>query len=197
MIHLVVALHCEARPLISRFSLEPLAGIGTRRPVYRGPETTLIVAGMGAVKAREATEILWRLCERPAISGWVNVGIAGHRSLPIGEVVLAERVVDETSGRSWRLRPPQHVGLPAGTVRTVSRVEEEFATQALYEMEAAGFCAGVCESAEPGRVQVLKIVSDNRRSGSDAITAELVEGWVERHLEMIERLVVSLRRRSA
>ena len=93
MIHILVALRSEARPLLSHFDLEPMPGGVAGSPAFAARDLRLVVTGMGGSKTAFAMEELRGLsrCE-PAIA-WLNVGIAGHRDLPIGEAILADQVL--------------------------------------------------------------------------------------------------------
>ncbi len=193
VIHVVVALRSEARPLARHFDLKPLPGGIVGRPAFSGPDLRLIVSGMGKSRTALAVEGLSALHKASSAVAWLNVGIAGHRNLPVGEAVLADGVVEEASGRTWRLHPIPGVACRLGPVCTVETVEERYPTEAVYEMEAASLCAGVPDAIGAGLLQVLKVVSDNQQIGTTQITAEIVEELIERQLEVVEWLIRELR----
>ncbi len=195
MIHVVAALTAEARPLVTHFQLERTPEL---EPVafFRGADLTLIVSGVGKEAAATAVDQLARAVptERPAV--WLNVGVAGHRQLDIGTAVMARAVTDADSGQVYRLSPPEEVHLEVGEVRTVSHVETQYESDALFDMEAAAFCERAVVHAPTELVQVLKIVSDNRRTGTLCVSARQVQGLVEENFPRIDRLVASLHRRA-
>jgi adenosylhomocysteine nucleosidase len=195
VIYVVVALAAEARPLMHHFHLEPFGEVaGT--PVYKRSDLALIVAGVGKHSMAVAVESLSTALPEEGHPVWLNIGVAGHRDLELGTAVIARRVTDDESGRVYELAPPTDVHLETAEVRTVTHVETRFETEALYEMEAAAFCEAVAGRTSPELVQVLKIVSDNRRSGTVCVSARQVQGLVEDNLPKIDLLVSSLHRQA-
>lgn len=195
MIYIVVALQAEARPLISHFGLERADDLAPLE-VFQRPDLKVVVTGVGQAAVEAAVDALQS--ERPVESHsvWLNLGVAGNRNRPIGTEVLAAEVVDQSTGRSWTLIPPKDYAGELGTVYTVRHVEVDYATQALYEMEAAAFCERVMRLTSPELVQVLKVVSDNLETGAFCVSAHQVQGLLEKSLPRIDRLVSSLHRRA-
>ncbi len=193
LIHLLVALRSEARPLVRHFGLEPLPGGIVGRPVYAGTDLRLIVTGMGKSRTALAVEGMWGLDRTDSVAAWLNVGIAGHRNLPIGEAILADEVVEAATGRSWKLHPIAGAPCRVGSVCTVETVEKQYPTAAVYEMEAASLCPRVPEALGRGLLQILKVVSDNRQTGTQQISARFVEGLIERQLQLVDWLIGELR----
>ncbi|MFQ5792846.1 MAG: hypothetical protein ACE5JI_20450, partial [Acidobacteriota bacterium] len=138
MIRIVVALQAEARPLVSHYRLKAVAGAF---PLYQSEGLWLVVSGVGKTRAAAATANLHAAAGEGPGCAWINVGIAGHRERPVGEAILADKIVDGASGRRWY--PPRLPGVPppSASVLTVDHVEERFTGDWVYEMEAAGICA--------------------------------------------------------
>jgi nucleoside phosphorylase len=186
LIRLVVALPAEARPLIRRYELARAAG--GEFPVWRADGVALVVSGVGRHKAAAATAFL-AAAEGPgegaSEAAWLNVGIAGHRSLPLGEAVLAHKVVSAAGGRAWY--PPLLFQPPCATatVITVDRPETSYPEEAAYDMEATGFCLAAARFASAELIQVVKVVSDNAAAPPDRLTAGGVEELIERRVEIV------------
>lgn len=193
MIYLVVALAAEARPLIHHFQLEAVDEVAAW-PIYQRSDVGLIVAGVGKHSVRAAIDGLVQALPAGARSVWLNIGVAGHRNHAIGTAALARRVFDEETGAAFDLTPPAHVHLETADVRTVTHVETRYDTEAFYEMEAAAFCERAADLTSPELIQVLKVVSDNRRSGTLCVSARQVQGLIEESLPPIDRLVSGLHR---
>lgn len=189
-IRLVVALPAEARPLVSHLGLEREPSAGSFA-TYRRDDAVLVVSGVGKRAAQAATGHLFARTGEVRDALWLNLGIAGHATRGLGEVVLAHKVVDAASGRCWY--PPWVLDPPCATgeVRTVEAVEESYAEDALYEMESAGFFAAASRFATAELVQAVKVVSDNRRCGTAGITARRVEALIEASLPVVDRLLSS------
>ncbi|MFQ6615777.1 MAG: spore photoproduct lyase family protein [Fidelibacterota bacterium] len=187
-LNIVAALLPEAEPLIRRFNLTK-SDDRSPLPIYTNPSETvrLVVSGVGAESAGEAVSILASRTGSPDRTVWLNVGIAGHRDFPVGTPVLARRITDSITGRSWDL--PGSVVLPcrSTSVTTVNEPLETFPNGDVFEMEASGFYAAACQVATPDRIQVLKIISDNHRSSFRKISAARVKDLMERNLHVITR----------
>ena len=195
MIYVVVALSAEARPLAAHLRLERAEKLAPLA-VYRRSDLALIVSGVGKEMAASAVDSLARAVPDEGPSVWLNIGVAGNRDHDIGTAVLASEVHDEERGTTCRLSPPSDLHLPIGEVRTVSQVETQFEDQAVYEMEAAAFCRRASQLTSPELVQILKIISDNRRTGTLCVSAHQVQGLVESSLPKLDLLISNLHRRA-
>lgn len=182
MIRLVVALRAEARPLIRRFALQRDAA--AEGAIWRTAGVSLAICGIGHRAAAAATA---RLADEAGAAGavWLNVGIAGHRALAVGEIVLAGRVVSARDGRSWRPRPVSAPPCAIASVTTVDRPELEYPEDTVYEMEAAGFCAALERRLPQARMQVVKVISDNAGAPPTRLTVSGVEELIERRVATI------------
>jgi nucleoside phosphorylase len=183
LIRLVVALPAEARPLIRRFGLARVQG-GVF-PVWRTEGVSLVVSGVGQLAAESATTHLAGE-GHPEGAAWLNVGIGGHRDLPLGALVLAHKVADGAGGNAWFLEPLPEPPCATATVKTVGRAETCYPEDTVYEMEAAGFCKAATRFARPELIQVVKVISDNRAAPSERLTADRVEELIEGRIETIE-----------
>lgn len=191
MTHFVVALSCEARPLLRHYGMEhDLASSGYR--LFRSADDDLIVSGVGKTAAAGATAWL-AAATANRDAPWINVGIAGHRSLARGEGLVAHRIVDDGTGRSWY--PPRLFSgnYASSAVISVDKVEDRFEREAAYEMEAAGFWPTANRFATAELVQCYKVVSDGLQCPARELTAEVIEELVESRVDEIERLATDLR----
>lgn len=189
MIHLVVALEAEARPLIEHYAL----GTVEERPfrMREGEGMRLIVSGIGKAACAAATAYL-RASAGDGPAAWLNVGVGGQRELEVGTSILAHKVTDGGSGRSWY--PPFAFRAPCKTaeVLTVERPEETYDSEVVYDMEASGFMAAASRFATAELVHVWKVVSDNRESPPPTVTRKRVGDLVAAHLGEIEAVVARL-----
>jgi hypothetical protein len=170
-------------------------------PWFRSEKAVLVQSGVGKAAAAAATAYLDARTGEVPHAVWLNFGIAGHRSRPIGDIVLAHTVTDAASGQRWY---PTRMGAPmrdAAEIRTVDAPETEPGTEALYDMEASGFYPVALRFSTSELVQSVKIVSDHGVfSPSAARVRELVESRVDRvadiaeHLERLASALAPLRR---
>lgn len=164
-LRLVVALLPEAKAWIEAYRLHPATGPHPFQ-VFRNDrscevnDVALVVSGIGKVASAAATAYLFAVCggERHAV--WLNVGIAGHGSRGVGELILGHKIRDQATGRCFFpplvFDPP----CPSDEILTVDRVEHDYAEPVVYEMEASGFYATASRLATAELVQVAKVVSD-------------------------------------
>ena len=200
MICLLTALPSEAKPLLGHFDLPNLSSEGPFRHSV-GDGVALVVSGIGKASAAAACAYLYALLQHRedvaaaqlASAAWINVGIAGHGRLPVGEAVLAHEIVDRASGRrhfpSLVIEPP----CVTDTVITVDAVERSYAPPVAYDMEAAAFfeIARRCTHAE--LVHCLKVVSDGPAAAPETINAVKVQAWIAAHLGTLDRLIAGCR----
>jgi adenosylhomocysteine nucleosidase len=191
MIHLLVALPAEAKPLIHAFNLRRLQPDGPFPRYVAGP-LSLLLSGPGREAAGGAVEFSQQLTGDEQ-SHWINVGIAGHARLAPGSGLLADSVTDVRSGRCWPLLPPRDIAeTTVGPLRCVAQAESRFAEVAGYDMESAAIAENLAESDALSRLQILKVISDNPDNPSQRINAKLVRELIESQLPHIAALISRL-----
>ncbi len=188
MIRFVTALTAEATPIVERFRM-------TRRegsfPIYSSDNASLVVSGMGKRASAAATAYLHAKTEEKPNPVWVNVGIGGHRTFTPGKLLVAHTIRDEATGKCWF--PPQLSGsADKAEVITVERTEIVFDSEAVYDMEAAGFYPTASVFSTGELVQCFKIVSDNRESKASELTRDRIREIVSNQLGAIEKLASEL-----
>ncbi|MDA8020195.1 MAG: hypothetical protein MPN21_22385 [Thermoanaerobaculia bacterium] len=172
MLHVLVALRPEAAPFVDAWKLrhqDEVRGFDLWCGDLGDLPVRLIRTGLG--KARMAAGVGWLAALTGSPTIWLNAGIAGHGSLATGEVVLAHRVLDVSSGRSSY--PPLVFEPPCETceLRTVDVPETEFlgGNDVAFDMEGSAFVEAALRFSTAEFVHCLKIVSD----GPDAPVGQL------------------------
>lgn len=185
----VVALACEAKPLIEHYGLKADLGATAFR-LYRSERDELVISGVGRVAAAAATAFLAARSE--TAGAWVNVGVAGHRSLPKGSLVIAEKIEERTSGLSFY--PRRHFSSPAPGSRliTVDEVETGYEQEAAYDMEGSAFWATANRFQHAELVHCLKVVSDSPEEPVRRLDAAAIEELVASKLEDVDAVRSSL-----
>lgn len=210
MIHIVTALLHEARPLIDFYRLRPI--VSDPFKIYRSPSPEpsplgrgkgewnsifLIVSGVGQKNSYAAANYLYEHSGKKRSSGWLNVGIGGHSSKAVDEGVLAHKITDKKTGRSWY--PPRilKTKCQSESVLTVEKAEMKYQENSVYDMEAAGFyeAASSCSTSE--LVQCFKIISDNLNASSRQVSGAIVRKLVAQNLNLIDLIVNELSNLSA
>ncbi len=194
-LHITVALRSEARPLVRVFGLTPVAQARSF-PVWGSADVRLVVTGVGRERAAAGAAFLQGLGGDLTERAWLNVGIAGHPTLAVGEVRAADRI-DSLGGGALAPRsfyPSGILGSPVPTARviTVSDVEEDYPDDALYEMEAAAFWQTVQRFTTADLIQVVKVVSDNKTESVYALDARRIEELIVGSCPLIQEIAVRL-----
>ena len=182
MLCLVIALPAEARPLIAHYKLKSVDGHPYR--LYAGDDLRLIISGIGKIAAASAVAYQQALLsDLPA--AWLNVGIAGHADAPLDTALLAHKIVDAASGKtfypSFTSTPP----CPTTLLNTVDQPETAYANSCAYDMEASGFCETAQRFATGELVHCLKVVSDNPQCPLGDLDAKKVEQLITAQLESV------------
>ncbi len=195
MIHIVTALACEANPIIQHYHLKK-SSHERGFPVYRNESVTLIICGMGKFAAASAVGYLQAMTSQTENQAlgittphcWLNVGIAGHKTMELGTALLAHRVSDAAALQHFY--PCFTFDLPcvSAEVISVEQTETTYAVDAAYDMEAMGFCAAASRFSSFELIHCLKIVSDNQTTSHQHITKHVGEELVGNQLLVIESL---------
>lgn len=195
---LVVALGCEADPVVDALGLSRVVdarGFSLYRRVTDGHAIELIVSGVGKVRAAAACGFLLGRGVGPEAI-WVNFGIGGQREAPLGQLVCAETIEDEATGRCYQLSPPPGAAgaaLRALRVLTLDRPTAVYPEQAVVEMEASGIAGALSAARHRSTLYCLKLISDNAANPPPArpnpkAVKELV-GW---RVDALKELLRSL-----
>ena len=175
LVTLVVALPAEAGPLKEVFQLKPLRAMNN---VFQSDQgVRLLVTGVGRKNVNHSFAILARsesARESPLFSpAWLNIGIAGHRELPVGEVMIANKISCAVSAQ-YSFPTPVLSGRNCGEVVTVDEPELAYPQNAAYDMEAHAFWDMALNYGMLDLIQCCKLISDNPHDGVEKITAALI-----------------------
>ncbi len=192
MIHLVIALPAEARPLITHYRLQRRPG-NSVFPIYAGAGIRLVVSGPGKLASAAAVGYLCALgAGDPGGAAWLNVGVAGHRDHALGAGFLVHSIEERESGRRWY--PPRVISVDCGSASliTVGAPERDYPEEGLYDMEGAGFYAMATRDASGELVQCYKVVSDNALAPAPRVDARQVEALIGGQMPAITGVVEAL-----
>ena len=138
-VNIVVAHALEARPLIKRFGLKPNKAAGALTIYSNDTGVRVVITGMGKQSSHATTNRLAVLLANVlgVQEGWLNVGVAGHKTAEIGSGFLANKIIDAGSAKA--VYPvPVLKDKPTSAVITVDQPELDYSEDAVYEMEAFG-----------------------------------------------------------
>ncbi len=198
MIRFVVALPAEAQAVIDYYRLQqrPYNNNGNTGAalfrVYERDDYALVISGIGKTAAAAATAYLYSETGKPDNAIWLNVGIAGHRDMALGDALLAHKITDATAQRSWY--PPQvsKHKVPTAELITVEQPVRDYPESSAYDMEASAFVniANRCSTAE--FVQCFKVISDNATSSIDNVTPKQASALLAAQCDTLDGVIQAL-----
>lgn len=201
MLTFMVALQCEAKPLIDLFKLKKVFS----KPFdfycseqADGNTIELVVSGIGALAMSCA--VGWvggqplPTNRKAGVSQrvWLNIGTAGHASRSLGDVVLVHGAGDEVQ---QRCHYPSLVAKWAGqteAVLSVSAPSNVYPGGAAVDMEAFAFFNAALRLSDSELVQSLKVISDNETSGVEGLNAQKLTDFIAMNMNSITSFSSSL-----
>src|SRR5689334_9443081 len=102
-LNIVVALHCEAKSLIEYFQLKKIMQHNLPFPIFVNKDKNihLIISGVGKIKAAAATTFLAMWTDRLTACTFLNVGIAGATQFARDNFIIAHKIIEDSTQRSW------------------------------------------------------------------------------------------------
>jgi len=196
MIHIICALKCEAKSLIAHYRLK-ICVESAAFPLYvsQDKRISLTICGVGKINVAAATAFTHAFLQTGKQDIWLNIGIAGHKDLEIGEVMIAHKIIEQSSQQSWYpqiLCPSLCRSMEVLSCdHPATDYKDTVYLDTVFEMEAAGFYATACRFATSELIHVVKIISDNQQHPADKISASFVADLLKNKLEIIDQLITS------
>ncbi|MCV6606778.1 MAG: hypothetical protein OIF32_01075 [Campylobacterales bacterium] len=187
MIVLVVALKDEARPFIEGLKLLHIPDIKEYK-IYKNDEVTLIISGVGKIKSAIATTFI--LSKFPNPNGIINFGICGcgDLHLSVGEILLANKIVDEGTEKSYFSDIHFSHHLREFTIHTFEKPIENKAIGSIgVDMEASGFFQGALKFMKADKIFSVKIISDHL--DTTGINSTFILDLIRKHFEEIKKFL--------
>lgn len=188
----LAATEVEASALVSRMGLFACGG---PLPMFQKGEQMLVVSGRGRAKA--AAAVAWASARNDDVGGlaWLNVGLAGHRSLAYGEVRGLSSLYDVSTGGQYFPGDEALAGMATMMGATVDRPATTYTLDALYDMEASPFFEIASMLSEPQLIASVKVVSDHGGNREpDEATAERYLGAAWPQLKQVANKLVAMAR---
>jgi len=187
-LYLFTALECEAKPLIKHFDLKK--ELNTQHfSLYKNDTMVLTITGVGKVSMAAAIGYTFALFPKIARPVIINIGIAGHKTRSLGDLVLVSKSIDTDSEKIFY---PQLIGnnLPeSGEVITFSKPCTDYQINYLSDMEASAFYESALKFSTSELVHSIKIISDNETSSINEIRSKIVTEWIASQIPEIENLI--------
>ena len=134
MIHFIVATYYEARPLIEIFNLNK---IKTNLNLYENDEISLTISGIGKVNCAMSVAQTFYEFNKSYNNIWINVGLAGHRSLQLGEISLVNKIKDNSTQKTF-FTFIADFNIQSFECLTCDKENKNYSNN-LFDMECSGF----------------------------------------------------------
>ncbi len=185
MLLITLALSVEAAPILSHLHCKLVEDKAFR--IYENEQVRIVISGVGKISMAAATAYLAGLTKD--ISGFLNIGIAGHKDQKISEGILVHKIIDSTLQKSFYPTICFKWDFPTDVLYTLDAAEDQYKKPYLYDMEASAFFSTALRFETSEKIQVFKIVSDNEQNPFKELTKEKVKTLIEENLEKIDELI--------
>jgi len=191
-VFIFAALECEAKALINQFKLKKE---NTSHPfsVYKNENIVLTVTGVGKVSMASGVAYVMAGFSRIEMPIMLNIGIAGHKTEALGNLLVASKVVDKDSKKVFY---PPLIGSKwpvASEITSTTLPNTDYSDNCLNDMEASAFYETAVRFSNSELIHCLKVVSDNEESAIEGINAKVVVEWINVHVDKIEQIIKSLK----
>ena len=185
-IRIITALPSEAKPINHHLGLARNQHVDAFS-LFDNQQIKLIISGIGSAAATDV--ITWFETHYPSTpqTRWLNIGIAGHATRPLGDAVLVQRAFNQL-GQQLEVSTPVDPPCDPIDLLTVEHPLPDYPDERIYDMEAYHFFDKL-RQATPGTVQALKVISDNRDSPIEHISGKLVRELIRNQLDKLDAIL--------
>ena len=156
----VVALHCEAKPVIDHFRLKKSAR-HRAFDLFHGDEMICVISGIGKTCAAAATAWVAGLQHETASVCWINLGIAGSANHNIGDICRLTKIVEVQNDRAYYPLPDLQSDIKPASCISLDKASVDYHPADLYDMEASAFFSTAVRFSRADVVHSLKVIGDN------------------------------------
>lgn len=182
MLHFITALRCEAEPLIRHYGMKPTRNHG-QIPLFCGDSAQLAISGVGSLQSAIATTTLF--AQSPEPGPWLNVGIAGHRSADIGDLLIANKLSSRDAKKDFFPQLPLKTDIRGSHLITSNFPCFDYSEDAAFDMEGYGFYKAALHFSTLNGTHCLKVISDNPDSPATKFDKTWISELIEKRLPEI------------
>lgn len=193
MIHLFCALPSEAEPIIRHLKLSQLKDFDLFR-LYQSQDKniSLTITNIGKLNAAAAVAYHHACLRTSPTDIWLNIGIAGHENIPVGEACIINKITDQQHKTTWYPQILFNTVCTSASLITIDAPSSNYQAT-LFDMEAAGFYQVALRLGTAELIHCLKIVSDNQNNPASKINADSVKKLIAAHTVTIDQVLESLK----
>ena len=193
----VIALRAEAAPIIKFLKLKNV-NTQSNFTIYANEELghALIISGVGAIKSAAATAFLKAYFNIKNHAAWINLGIAGYYTEPVGNIYQAIKVFSPVHQRTFFPGFRFSKIIPGTSLLTVNKAETNYNNLVLYDMEAFGFCEVASAFSCNELIFVFKIVSDTPENPIKKLKSSIIGDLINENLRGLKELLSEINKLS-
>ncbi len=186
----VCALLAEAAPIADHFSLQKQR-LSSPFTLFQSSNHRLVVSGIGKVNTLTAVGFLHGISPEKN-TPWLNLGVAGHGSAPIGSLLQVSKCINLASQKTFY--PPQitRTKIPKTILHTCDQPSSEYLCDVAYDMEGSAYFETASRFSPREMVQSVKIISDNPETPLSGFDKSKVQSLVSKVINQIEPLIIEL-----
>ncbi len=185
-----VALDCEARPFIDAYQMKKdKQSAAFALYIHQELPLALIVTGVGKVKMAAAVAYVYQYLRLDAGSCYINLGIAGSAALPLGQLIIADKIIDQATNRVYFPFINDQRFKHLASVTTYDKAVSDYPEQGLVDMEASAFFASASLFLTQEHLLCVKIVSDTPLATWHTLNKAKIIGLINDRLDLIDGFV--------
>lgn len=188
LLHFVVALPCEAKPLIAHFRLTKISTLSLPFPIFVNTKKTiyLIVSGVGKIRMAAATTFLHHFTGSHSAACFCNIGIAGASQFPLGTAILVNKIIEYSTQRCWYPFINSLKNMTQSLLTTHDLPQSHYPANSMVDMEGSAFFQTASCFVTQEQIQLLKIISDGHFDDQQKINAAAVQQLLTNKLADIQ-----------
>lgn len=190
IITIIAALNCEAKPWVDFYGLKKQCDSPFRYYAKDGVAIEVVISGIGSIAM--AAAIGWIGASAAHPRAWLNLGIAGHATKPIGSICRVHSVVNATDLAKYH--PPLVAKWKgeSSAIASVNAPTNSYAEGAMIDMESYAFFKAATLFSPSELVQSIKVISDNQEQGFEELNAAKITALMLPHIEQVNNFSAEL-----
>ena len=185
IINFIVATLSEGQPIIDLFNLSNKR-ITNKLIIYYSEQVSLTITGIGKLNCIVSVVQTFYELKQERNNIWINVGLAGHKVLQIGQVFGVRKIIDKSSQKVF-FPFNGKFDIPTQECVTLESIQNKYCTK-LQDMECIGFFQAASKFSTSELIQTIKIVSDNEKSSINFNDKKAIYRIISKHNELIKKL---------
>jgi len=188
----VIALHCEAKPVIDFYRLKKSPGQHAF-DLYQNEDMQCIISGIGKTNAAAATAWIGALNQNQLSISWINLGIAGAAQHRLGSIFWISKLSQRNTKKHWFPVPTFASGFGTSDCISLDEASTDYQNNAIYDMEASACFSIAVRFSSAELVHCLKVISDNQqqKTGYDKAT---ISNLIDQNMVAIDVFVQNLKK---